>query len=215
MVLRYYLALEYVLKGLFLIQLGRQKFLDDSFSDTQTRLYAYNEFNILDTKTWTWLSPKTVRGEIAHPRYDASAGLLYGKYWVILGGELLVDLPIPFNLSSFDLLCIGISEFTWTNDMNVLEIPKVDSSTNSTDASGVFTWLYNITDPALGLSTDDDDDDSRELGGGAIAGIVMGSLAAAVLVVTLACMLRQKNGGTSTMIVAIWDGVVSMIWDRR
>lgn len=99
--------------------------------------------------------------------------------------------------------------------MNVLEIPKVSSSTNSTDASaGIFTWLYNITDQTLGLSTDDGDE-SSELGGGAIAGIVIGSLAAAALVVTLAWMLRHKKGGSSTLMTAIWDGVISMIWDRR
>lgn len=99
--------------------------------------------------------------------------------------------------------------------MNVLEIPKISSSTNSTDTSaGIFTWLYNITDPTLGLSTDDGDE-SKELGGGAIAGIVMGSLAAAVLVVTLAWILRHKKGGASTLITAICDGVISMVWDRR
>lgn len=41
---------------------------------------------MLDTKTWTWLPPTEVRGEPAKARYDASAGLLYGKYWMFVGG---------------------------------------------------------------------------------------------------------------------------------
>lgn len=192
-------------------RLGRQQYLDEDLSNTQTRLYAYNEFSILDTKTWTWLSPKSVRGEIAHPRYDASAALLYGKYWVILGGVLLDihHLTYAFTLMS-SFVYIGISEFTWTNDANVLEIPQVSSSlANSSDASSdTFTWLYNITDPTLGLSKEDE---SKQLEGYVIAGITLGSLAAVVLIITLIWKLRHKKGGPPTMITAIWHGVISMI----
>ena len=47
---------------------------------------AYNDLNILDTETWTWISPNSIRGEPPRPRYDAASGVLLGKYWVIMGG---------------------------------------------------------------------------------------------------------------------------------
>lgn len=49
---------------------------------------AYNDLNILDTTSWTWLPPNSIRGEPPKPRFDAVSGLLFGKYWVILGGTL-------------------------------------------------------------------------------------------------------------------------------
>lgn len=62
------------------------EYSDDILKIRQTYLVAFNQIDILDTKTWTWLSPIQVRGEPAQARYDASAGLLYGKYWMIVGG---------------------------------------------------------------------------------------------------------------------------------
>ncbi|KAI7885888.1 hypothetical protein K492DRAFT_203691 [Lichtheimia hyalospora FSU 10163] len=172
---------------------GRQQYPNGTErTNSQTRLYTFNELNILDTKTWMWLSPSIVRGEMARPRYDAAGGLLYGKYWMILG---------------------GISEFAWTNDVNVLEIPDAKSTnSNFVEDPGTFTWLYNITDPTLGTSKDDE---SKELGGGAIAGIVLGSLAAAVLLLMLAWTLRHRKREPLAPLTAITNSMISMIWDRR
>lgn len=100
----------------------------------------------------------------------------------------------------------------WTNDINVLEIPESSSPTNASDASDIFTWLYNITDPTLGLSNDDT---PKKLEGGAIASIAVTSLVAAVLFITLAWKLCHKKGGLPTIVTAVWDGMLSMIWDRR
>lgn len=108
---------------------------------------------------------------------------------------------------------IGISEFAWTNDVNVLEIPDAkSSSSDSMEDTGTFTWLYNITDPTLGITTDDE---SKEIGGGVIAGIVLGCLAAAVLLLMLVWTLRCWKGGTLAPLTAVRNSIISMIWDRR
>ena len=108
---------------------------------------------------------------------------------------------------------IGISEFAWTNDVNVLEIPDAKSTnSNFVEDPGTFTYLYNITDPTLGASKDDE---SKELGGGAIAGIVLGSLAAAVLLLMLAGVLRQRKREPLAPLAAVTNSMISMIWDRR
>ncbi|KAJ8661977.1 hypothetical protein O0I10_002308 [Lichtheimia ornata] len=172
---------------------GRKRWGDtyneDPLDIPQTKLVAFNKIDILDTKTWAWLSPKEVRGEPAKARYDASAALLYGKYWTFVG---------------------GISEFLWTNDLNVLEIPEANSPTSTlANASITLTWLHNITDPNL---DENENHESRGLGGGAIAGIVVGSLAGAMLVIiTLVWMMRHANLGP----LAIWEALISLIWDRR
>lgn len=57
--------------------------------DSAQSSVAYNDLNILDTDSWTWLPPKWIRGEPPKPRYDAAAGVLLEKYWVILGGMAL------------------------------------------------------------------------------------------------------------------------------
>lgn len=78
--------------------------------------------------------------------------------------------------------------------------------------TGTFTWLYNITDPTLGITTDDE---SKEIGGGVIAGIVLGCLAAAVLLLMLVWTLRCWKGGTLAPLTAVRNSIISMIWDRR
>lgn len=107
-------------------------------------------------------------------------------------------------------LLLGISEFLWTNDLNVLEIPEANSPTSTlANASITLTWLHNITDPNL---DENENHESRGLGGGAIAGIVVGSLAGAMLVIiTLVWMMRHANLGP----LAIWEALISLIWDRR
>lgn len=195
-----------------MIRLGKQQHpKNDRKSNTQIKLYAFNELNVLDTKTWMWLSPSIVRGDIAHPRYDASGGLLYGKYWMILGGTNLNRRLTCDNL--INPYYTGMSEFAWTNDVNVLEIPNIKSSnSNSVEASGTFTWVYNITDPTLGIIKEGG---AKELGGGAIAGIVLGSLAAAVLLIALVWVLLRKKHDPLGPVTAVRNAMISMIWDRR
>ncbi|KAI7879283.1 galactose oxidase [Lichtheimia hyalospora FSU 10163] len=124
---------------------------------------AYNNLDILDTETWTWTSPNSIRGEPPRPRYDAASGVLLGKYWVIIG---------------------GLSEYYWTNDFNILALPDIDS------ASSDFTWLYNITDPSLSTN---EQSHSGGLAPSAIVGIVLGSVAFIVLVVATIWMARKKK----------------------
>ncbi|KAI7886971.1 hypothetical protein K492DRAFT_202913 [Lichtheimia hyalospora FSU 10163] len=124
---------------------------------------AYNDLNILDSETWTWISPNSIRGEPPRPRYDAASGVLLGKYWVIMG---------------------GLSEYYWTNDFNVLALPDIDSTSND------FTWLYNITDPSLSMN---EQPNSGGLAPSAIAGIVLGSVAFIVLVIATIWMARKKK----------------------
>ncbi|KAI7886969.1 hypothetical protein K492DRAFT_202912 [Lichtheimia hyalospora FSU 10163] len=168
-----------------------KEYHDNALEIPQSYLIAYNGINILDTRTWAWLAPRQVQGEPPQSRYDASAGLLYGKYWVIVG---------------------GISEFLWTNDLNVLELPESNTSSISANASMTFTWLHNITNSNF---NENESHESKGLGAGVIAGIVVGSVLAAMLFIAFAWMLYRTKLGPVAAVAAVWDTMISLVWDRR
>ena len=107
---------------------------------------------------------------------------------------------------------VGISEFLWTNDLNVLELPEANTSSISANASMTFTWLHNITDPNL---DENENHESKGLGAGVIAGIVVGSVLTGMLFIAFVWMLRRTKLGPVATVAAVWDTMVSLVWDRR
>lgn len=98
---------------------------------------------------------------------------------------------------------IGLSEYYWTNDFNVLALPDIDSP------SGDFTWLYNITDPSLSMN---EPHTSSSFPKSAIVGIVIGSVALIVLVIITILMARKMRRSRGAATAAAWR---TPIWEKR
>ncbi|KAI9314898.1 hypothetical protein BX666DRAFT_1879350 [Dichotomocladium elegans] len=156
--------------------------------EQSTQKFVFNTLAVVDTETWQWKS-HVEHGSPAKPRADFAAELLYGKYWVILG---------------------GYSESRVLNDLNVVEIPPLESTDQSNET--LFQWLSNTGGEGV-LAYNyllAADDEAIGLSKGSLIGISVG-FGVIGLLLMIPCFIFVASSGLR----AVMDSVIGLFWRPR
>ncbi|KAI9277313.1 hypothetical protein BDA99DRAFT_532382 [Phascolomyces articulosus] len=95
---------------------------------------CYHDIAILDTEKWTWMSPASITGIPPKARDRGCVELLHDKYLVVSYGNS--------------------ANVNWYNELNVLRLP------NTSDPTGHFEWVTNITMDTIPANEDSVDNSS-------------------------------------------------------
>ena len=155
-------------------------------------VWAYSDFSILDTVTWTWETLKPL-GEPPYPQYQHGMALIDQQNLVVSGG-ILSSLWEFRVLQSRPFITNGDY---WSDHFSVARITD-----NETE------WISNITRPALSTSYAGDNVPRNTTITGFVIAAVVGSVTVLGLLFLL-CKFRRRLWRLCAKLYRVW------IWNPR